>query len=243
VENLLEKKRAVVTGGTRGIGRAIAVAYAMAGADVIACYRSDEASAAALAEELDALGGEHEVVAADMGDPDGVAGLVAHVRARWDRVDSVVHNAGTISHVPIGQLTAQQWNDVVDTSLTASFLLVNGLLPVLTAGSSVTLVGSGSALVGIPLRAHYTAAKAGQIGLARSLGKELGPAGIRVNVLSPGPTDTGEPLPPPVLEMYQKRIPLGRLAEPSEIATAAVFLASDMARFVNGADLHVDGGI
>ncbi|MBV9163988.1 MAG: SDR family oxidoreductase [Pseudonocardiales bacterium] len=243
MNSLLKGRRALITGGTRGIGRAISIAFARAEAKVITCYRQDEKAGKLLAEELSGISnGNHHVVPADVSTPDGVSELVNYARGQWDGIDAVVHNAGQISHIPLGELPPAEWHRVVDTSLTAAYLVVREALPLLSAGSSVTMIGSGAAMIGIPLRAHYTAAKAGQLGLMRSMAKELGPKGIRVNVLSPGPTHS-EKTPENVLEMYRKRIPMGRLGEAEEVASAAVFLASDMATFVNGANLHVDGGI
>jgi 3-oxoacyl-[acyl-carrier protein] reductase len=133
---------------------------------------------------------------------------------------------------------------VVGSNLTANYLLVSQTLPLLGAGSSVILIGSRSALVGIPLRAHYTAAKAGLVGFMRSLAKELGPQGIRVNVIAPGVIEPADrPLPEEIRARYHKLTSLGRLGRPSEIAGAALFLASDLSGYVTGETLDVDGGI
>jgi 3-oxoacyl-[acyl-carrier protein] reductase len=239
----LEGKTAVVTGGTRGIGAAVSRALAAAGAQVIACYRSDTDAAEKLRTELEAIGGDHAVVPADVSTVEGVAALTGAVAARYDHLDILVHSAGVISHIPFADLEPEEWRRVLDTNLTSAYLLVRGLLPRLDGGASVVLVGSGSALVGIPLRAHYTATKAALVGLARSLSKELGGRGVRVNVLASGVVDTGAPLPPQQEEAYRRRIPLGRLARPEEIAAMAAFLASDLASYVTGATIPVDGGI
>jgi 3-oxoacyl-[acyl-carrier protein] reductase len=239
----LEGRTAVVTGGTRGIGAAVSRSLAAAGARVTACYRADHDAAAKLRTDLDLIGGEHTVLAADVSTQDGVAGLINTVAGQYGHLDILVHSAGAVSHVPFADLEPAEWQRIMDTNLTSSYLLVHGLLPLLSGGSSVVLIGSGSALVGIPLRAHYTASKAALVGLTRSLSKELGGRGIRINVLASGVVDTGAPLPPQVAETYRRRIPLGRLGRPEEIAAMATFLASDHASYVTGATFAVDGGI
>ncbi|MCP2341081.1 SDR family NAD(P)-dependent oxidoreductase [Actinomadura rupiterrae] len=239
----LNGRKAVVTGGTRGIGRAIVLALAGAGADVITCARGDGEPAQSLARELKDLGGDHAVLKADVAEAADVARLAEEARTRYGTVDVLVHNAGVISHIPFGELPLAEWNRVIDTNLTSAFTVLQSMLPVLRDGASVVNVGSRVATIGIPMRAHYTASKAGLIGLTRSAAKELGSRGIRVNVVAPGPIETEAEVPAAVRERYQKMIPLGRLGAAEEIAGAVLFLASDLSGFVNGETLHVDGGI
>ncbi|WP_430790414.1 SDR family NAD(P)-dependent oxidoreductase [Actinoplanes sp. G11-F43] len=236
-------KKVLVTGGSRGIGRAVVLGLARAGADVITCSRSENEFATGLAAELKEIPGEHHVVRADVTSADDVAALIDECRVRFGRLDAIVNNAGVISHVPFAELDLDEWRRVVDSNLTAAARIIQAALPLLGAGASVVNVGSRVATVGIPLRAHYTAAKSGLIGLTRSLAKELGPRGIRINVVAPGPIQTETETPPAVLQRYQSMIPLGRLGRPDEIATAVQFLASDQASFINGEVLNVDGGI
>jgi 3-oxoacyl-[acyl-carrier protein] reductase len=243
MNGLLAGRKTLVTGGTKGIGRAIVLAFAAAGADVVTCYHSDDAAAEALAMELKETGGDHHVMTADVGQEDEVARLAGEARTRFGRLDAVVHNAGQISHIPFAELPAAEWQRVLDTNLKGAYLLARETLPLLHEGSSVTAIGSRAATVGIPLRAHYTAAKSGLIGLIRSLARELGPRGIRCNVIAPGPIDTGGPVPPEVAERYKRLTSLGRLGTPEEVAGVAVFLASDLASLVTGETIHVDGGI
>ena len=243
MELRLAGKKAIVTGGTRGIGRAIVLALARAGVDVITCYRQEGEAAEQLARELKEPGDHHYVIKADVGSPEDVGRLVEECRARYGSLDVVVNNAGSISHIPFTELTAQEWQRVIDTNLTGAAFVIGKTLPLLKEGSSIVNVGSRVATVGVPLRAHYTAAKAGMIGLTRSLAKELGPRGIRVNVVAPGPVETEIDIPAPVRERYRNLIALGRLGTTEEIANVVLFLASDLSSFVSGETIHVDGGI
>ncbi|MFI6930357.1 SDR family NAD(P)-dependent oxidoreductase [Streptomyces sp. NPDC050287] len=242
----LHGKHALVTGGTRGIGRAVSQALARAGAGVTACYQRDLEAAAALERELKLAGGaDHGTVRADLGTPDGVSRLVESYRERHSALDVLVHNAGAISHVPFEQLDAAEWHRVLDVNLTAAYLLVQQALPLLGPGASVVLIGSKVAQVGVPLRAHYTAAKAGLTGLARSLCKELGPRGIRVNVVAPGVTESPavDRLSPEQRARYESMAALRRLGTPEDVAAAVTFLAGDGAGYITGETLHVDGGM
>jgi NAD(P)-dependent dehydrogenase (short-subunit alcohol dehydrogenase family)/ribosome-associated toxin RatA of RatAB toxin-antitoxin module len=238
----LTGKRVLLTGGSRGIGHRLSIALATAGANVITCYRSDASAAERLEKQLADLSGQHCVVRADVGEAAGVDRLVAECRTQFGGLDVLVHNAAAISHVPFLELGLEEWRRVVDTSLTAAFALTQRALPLMGAGSSIVLVGSKVAMVGIPQRAHYTAAKAGVVGLARSMAKELGPRGIRVNVVAPGVIETEE-ISADKRDRYRRLTALGRLGEPDEVAAAVLFLASDLSGYVTGETLHVDGGI
>jgi NAD(P)-dependent dehydrogenase (short-subunit alcohol dehydrogenase family)/ribosome-associated toxin RatA of RatAB toxin-antitoxin module len=239
----LQGKKILVTGGTRGIGFEISGALAACGADLIVCHRQDSEHVERLGRRLKSTDGTHCVVRADVSDPADIEHLAQECRNRFGKLDAVVHNAGAISHVPFAELPLEEWRRIVDTNLTAPFLLTQKLLPLLSAGSSVIFVGSKVATVGVPLRAHYTASKAGLTGLARSLVKEFGPQGIRFNIVAPGPTQTETAVPEEVLARYRRMIPLGRLGRAEEVARAVLFLAGDLSSFVNGQILDVDGGI
>ncbi|MEV1175091.1 SDR family NAD(P)-dependent oxidoreductase [Nonomuraea sp. NPDC049784] len=239
----LTAKKILVTGGSRGIGRGVVLGLARAGADVVTCYRTEGEAVTSLARELKETGGDHHLVRADVSNPADVDDLVERCRTSFGSLDVVVHNAGVISHVPFAELPLEEWQRVVTNNLGGPYLVTQRALPLLGEGASVIFVGSRVATVGIPLRAHYTATKAGLVGLTRSLAKELGPRGVRVNVVAPGPIQTEEPTPPAVLERYQKMIPLGRLGDVADIAGVVAFLSSDLSRFVNGETINVDGGI
>jgi 3-oxoacyl-[acyl-carrier protein] reductase len=236
-------KKVLVTGGSRGIGRQVVLAFAAAGADVVTCSRGEGEAAASLERELKQLPGDHAVLRADITVPADLEALITEARTRYGRLDVIVNNAGIIRHTPFAQTPLDEWQAVIDSNLTAAARVIQQALPLLGEGASVINIGSRAATVGIPLRSHYTAAKAGLIGLTRSLAKELGPRHIRVNVVAPGPVQTEAETPPAVVERYRSMIPLGRLGRPEEIAAAVLFLASDSASFITGETLHVDGGI
>ncbi|MBB0244055.1 SDR family NAD(P)-dependent oxidoreductase [Streptomyces alkaliphilus] len=245
----LAGKNALVTGGSRGIGRAVVLALAKAGATVVTCYRQEGEAVDSLARELKEIGGEHLLVRADVGTVEGVERLMEACRSRFDSLDVLVNNAGVISQIPFSELPLEEWERVLATNLTGPFLVIGKALPMLREGSSVINVGSRGAMAGIPLRGHYTASKAGLVGLTRSLCKELGGRGIRFNVVAPGVIDTSEPDELSEEERaaynarYLRMMALGRFGRPEEIAGAVLFLAGDLSSYVNGETLHVDGGV
>jgi 3-oxoacyl-[acyl-carrier protein] reductase len=245
----LSGKNAVVTGGTRGIGRGIVLALARAGANVLTCYRQEGEAVESLARELKDIGGDHHLVQADISRTEDVERLVEEARTRFGTVQILVNNAGVISHVPFGELPLEEWQRVLNTNLTASFLVIQKSLPLLNGGASVINIGSRAAAVGIPMRAHYTASKAGMIGLTRSLCKELGRQGVRVNLVAPGiiNTDDTDTLSADEREQYKQRyqnlMALGRFGKPEEVAGVVLFLASDLSAYVTGETIHVDGGV
>ncbi|MFD9893572.1 SDR family NAD(P)-dependent oxidoreductase [Amycolatopsis sp. NPDC059027] len=237
----LTGKTALVTGGTRGIGRATALTLARHGATVTAVGTRPSAAAEELADELKTLSSEHTVAFADVSDPTEVAALAERVGA----LDIVVNNAGVVSSASVLDLDLDEWHRVVDTNLTGMFLVVRAVLPRLADHASIVNITSAVAWVGMPDRAHYTAAKAGVHGLTRSLCKELGRRHVRVNSVAPGivETDQVSGLTPEQRTRYANLAALGRLGRPDDIADTVLFLAGDLARFVNGALLYVDGGI
>ncbi|MGW1979477.1 SDR family NAD(P)-dependent oxidoreductase [Streptomyces sp. NPDC001889] len=241
----LAGKRALVTGGSRGIGRATVLALAREGASVVAGHRQHGDAVDSLERELKAIGGHHRLVASDLSSPEGPGELVAAAGETLGGLDIVVNNAGAMSHVPYDRLESAEWDRLIFTNLTAVHLLVQKSLPLLADGASIVNIGSGLALVGLPGRAHYTASKAGLVGLSRSLAKELGPRNIRVNVIAPGivETDLAGHLDATARARYESLAALGRLGRPEDIARTVLFLAGELSGFVSGATLPADGGI
>jgi 3-oxoacyl-[acyl-carrier protein] reductase len=163
----LKGKKALVTGGTRGIGRGIVLALAREGVEVVTCYSRDSEAVGSLERELKEIGGQHHVLRADLADREQIRVLLEECRARIGQIDLIVNNAGVISHVPYGELPFEEWQRIIDTNLTAAHLVVQNALPLLGDGASVINIGSKSSEVGIPLRAHYTATKAAALQRSR----------------------------------------------------------------------------
>ena len=233
----LDGRRAVVTGGTRGVGRATSLALARAGADVLACYRSDDTAAA----RLDGCA----TVRADLSTGAGRDRVVAAVREHLGGIDILVNNFGTYRPAPLAAMSAPELTESLHTNLTAHLLLTQALLGLLADGASIVNLGAGMAERGRPAHVAFTSAKAGLVGGTRSLAKELAPRRIRVNTVAPGVVETerGIDLPPPVRESLLAAIPLRRFVTAGDVANVVLFLASDLAGGVSGATVKVDGGI
>jgi 3-oxoacyl-[acyl-carrier protein] reductase len=241
----LRGKRALVTGGSRGIGRAIVLGLADQGASVAACYNRESEAVASTRTELERRGGNGYMVQADVSDESSVEALVSGAGERFGGLDILVNNAGIVSHAPIQDIDVSEWRRVLDTNLTGLFLVTRAALRHMSEGGSVIHITSAVALRGMVGRTHYTSSKAGVIGFTRSLCKEVGPGGIRVNAIAPGiiETDQVSGLTPEGRARYEKLAALNRLGQSEEIADVALFFASDLSRFVSGVTINVDGGI
>jgi 3-oxoacyl-[acyl-carrier protein] reductase len=241
----LAGKHALVTGGSRGIGRAIVLALARQGVSVAACYQRESEAVTSLADELSGLDGDSFVVQADISSDEDSERLVSEVQARYGSIEILVNNAGVVSHKMIEDLDLEEWHRIIDTNLTGLFLVTKRVLTAMPSGGSVIIVGSAVAVRGMPARTHYASSKAGAIGFMRALCKEIGPRGIRVNLIAPGiiETDQVSGLTEEGRTRYSGLAALSRLGQPDEIAGAALFLASDLSSFVSGVTLNVDGGI
>ncbi len=243
----LQGKRLLVTGGTRGIGRGIVLAAARAGADVVTCYRTPGEAVATLEEELAETPGKHQVLRADAADETDVDRLVTACEASLGGLDAVVNNAGTFRPQPYADLTPAEWAATLQGNLTATHLVTRRTLPLLSAGSSVINIGSTVAFIGMAGGVHYTAVKSALVGMTRSLARELGPRGIRVNTVSPGriATEALDELPAEEAERQRATFAsftaLGRLGTVDDIARTVLFLVSDHAGYVTGQNIHVDG--
>ncbi|GLZ32176.1 short-chain dehydrogenase [Lentzea sp. NBRC 105346] len=239
----LSGKRVLVTGGTRGIGRATVLAFARAGAKLVVGHNSASEAADTLARELKELDAGC-LVQADVTNGAGARELAEACREHLGGLDVLVNNVGVDGHVPFGKLGEQEWHRVMDHNITAPYLVTNAVLELLVDGASIVNIGSSVALRGRQGGVHYTSSKAALLGFSRALAKELGRRAIRVNVVSPGVTET-EPgsVPPPVRELVTNLTALGRLGKPEDVAGAVLFLAGDTSRYVSGATLNVDGGI
>jgi 3-oxoacyl-[acyl-carrier protein] reductase len=237
----------LVTGASRGIGAAIAKACAAAGADVAVGYLEGTKGAEATVAEVRGLGRDADAFAADVRDPDQVEAMVAAVVDRFGRIDGLVNNAGVMPESRVSEMTLDEWRDVIDVDLTGAFLCSQAALPhMLGRGSgSIVMISSRLGQIGFAGVAHYAAAKAGLIALAKSLAKEVGPQGVRVNTVAPGVTITEMTSDITTGEVGQKRLaelPSGRFANADEVAASVVFLLTDAAALYHGQTLCPNGG-
>ncbi|MGK5552511.1 SDR family NAD(P)-dependent oxidoreductase [Actinomadura kijaniata] len=239
----LQDRRVLVTGGTRGIGRAVVTAFAGQGARVHTCYRGDAEAAARLGKDLAALGARYRIDRADLGVPEQARALVADAADHLGGLDVLVHNAAVVGRSPLAETGRAEWDEIMDVNLGGMYEVTRAALDVLAPGASVVVVSSAVATRGMAGRVAYTASKAACVGFVRSLCKELGPRGIRVNSVAPGIVETESGLSPAARERYTGMAALGRVGVPEDIAGAVAFLASDLAAYVTGQTLVVDGGI
>jgi NAD(P)-dependent dehydrogenase (short-subunit alcohol dehydrogenase family) len=241
----LEGKHALITGGTSGIGLETAREFLAEGAAVAITGRSQER----LDETARQLGGPLLPILSDAGDVPGQAALASRLQADWPKLDILMSNAADVTHFPIEEWNEEAFDRIVATNLKAPFFLIKALLSLFSQQSSIILVGSVSAFIGHENAAVYGAVKAGLLSYTRGLTYELKGRGIRVNGLSPGPTITNalKPLGPErqaaLYEELRRTVPLHRLGTATEMAKAAVYLASDESAYTVGTVLRVDGGI
>ena len=244
--NSLTGKTALVTGASRGIGRATALALAAAGAQVLVHYGSGEKEATAVVDEIRRAGGKAEKIAGDLRSPDGPHQLAERVRAIiGGRLDVLVANAGIAKAAAIEDTTVEDFDALFAVNVRAPFFLVQQLLPALCKGSSIVLLSSLAAHASVGTLSAYSATKGAIDTLVKHWASALGPHGIRVNAVAPGVvetemssftrTDAGR-------EATLGMQALQRLAQPEDIASAVAFLASDQARWITGDTLRVDGG-
>ncbi|RZQ65035.1 SDR family NAD(P)-dependent oxidoreductase [Amycolatopsis suaedae] len=240
----LDGKVALVTGGSRGIGAAVALRLAADGADVVLTYQNGAERAAAVADRIKELGRRALAVRADSADPAAVESAVAEAVAEFGRLDVVVNNAGTGAVGPIGDFSLADVDRVLDVNVRAPFLIARAAAAHLGAGARVVNIGSCVAdRVPGPGMTLYAMSKSAVDGLTKALARELGERGVTVNVVHPGPTDTDmNPADGPFAESQQALTALGRYGTPDEVAAAVSYLAGDEARYVTGTALSVDGG-
>jgi 3-oxoacyl-[acyl-carrier protein] reductase len=241
----LDGRIAIVTGASRGIGRAIAQRLSQAGATVVAAARADHA--AAVAEEIVASGGAAQAASVDVTDATAVERLVASTAERWGRIDVLVNNAGIARDQILLRMKRPDWDEVLATNLTAAFLCTQAVLRPMIRQRSGRIISISSVVgqIGNAGQANYAASKAGLVGLARSVAREVASRNITVNVVAPGliDTDMTRAVADGTRGQWTDLIPLGRIGTAEEVAAAVCFLASDEAAYITGQVLAVNGGM
>ncbi|MDI6103733.1 3-oxoacyl-ACP reductase family protein [Actinoplanes sp. NEAU-A12] len=237
-------KVALVTGGSRGIGAAIALRLAEQGADVVLTYQENKDRAETVAEQIRRQGRRAEAVRVDSGDPAALVAAVDGVASRWGRLDILVNNAGTFRAGPVEQLTMDDFEQTVAVNVRAPFVASQAAVRHMPAGGRIINIGSNVAERSpFPGFSLYSMSKSALIGLTKALGRELGPRAITVNLVNPGPTDTDmNPSDGPLAATINGLTALGHYAQPADIAAAVAFLAGPDGRYLTGATVDVDGG-
>lgn len=244
---LLDGKCALVTGASRGIGRAVALKLASEGAKVALNFAGNESAAEAVRQEIEAAGGEAILVKADVANEAAVQDMVQKTADAFGRIDILVNNAGITRDGLLARMKEEDWDAVLSTNLKGVFLTTKAATKLMMKQRAGRIVNMASVVgvTGNAGQANYSAAKAGVIGFTKTIAKELASRGITANAVAPGfiDTDMTSGLPDKAKEAALSGIPLGRMGTPEDIAAAVLFLVSDQASYITGQVLNVDGGM
>jgi len=242
----LENKAALVTGASRGLGKAIALKLADRGARVAVNYHTNEDQAREVAAAIEALGSESMVLQADVTDSSQVKAMTRQVIESWGRIDILVNNAGIVRDSLLPRMSDSAWDEVINTNLRGAYLCTKfALRSMMEQGGRIINVSSLAGIVGNQGQANYAAAKGGLIALTKSTAREVGPLGITVNAVAPGfiVSDMTDQLPQELREDVLNRIPLKRFGSPDDVANMVVFLAGPQAGYITAQVIRIDGGI
>ena len=245
VIKMLNNKTALVTGASRGIGKAIAIEFAKQGADVIVNYSKDEKGALEVAGEIKNLGRKSIAVKADVSDFDDVSKMFGIVRKEFGKLDILVNNAGITMDRTLYNMEPKEWNSVIKTNLSGVFNVTRNAVSLINKGGRIISISSFVGMYGNFGQTNYAASKAGIIGFTKSLAKELGKHGITVNAIAPGfiETEILNSIPMAKKKEFLGMISLGRMGSTEDVANAAVFLASGRSDYITGEIVYVTGGL
>ena len=245
----LKNKKALVTGGSRGIGRGIALALATQKADVAINYHSKKEEAEKVVNEIKKIGQDSFSIQADVSDATAVAEMFSKIKSKWGKLDVLVNNAGVLKFAPFDQITEKDWDKIIDVNLKGQFLCARQAVKLMGKGAkiiNIASIASGGVGVGFANIAHYTASKGGIVALTENMAVDLGKIGLNVNSIAPGVIETNMTKDMLADEKakagFLARIPKGRIGQPKDIGAAVAFLASDEADYITGIVLYVDGG-
>ena len=238
---------ALVSGATRGIGRAIALRFLEEGARLIGLYAGNEAAADAFSQQTSAFSDRIDLRRCNVGDRQSVATLFASLEQQYQNIDILVNNAGIRRDAVLAMMSYEQWQEVINTNLTGTYLLSKRAIPLMMSNKYGRIINITSPVghLGFAGQGNYAASKAGQVALTKSLAKEVARKKITVNCVSPGfiTTDFLEGLAPELLDEYKKMVPMRRFGSPEDVAHAVLFLAGEEAAYITGAVLEISGGL
>jgi 3-oxoacyl-[acyl-carrier protein] reductase len=242
--NTLLDKAAIVTGGSRGIGAGIVHRLAREGADVGFTYRNDGDAAGEVAAKVAAAGRRTVAIQADNADPDSVRAAVDRTAAEFDGLDVVVNSAGTLPFKPVQEFTDDEFDEIVAVNLRAAFAASQAAIPYLRDGGRIIMIGSNiGQFAALPTTSLYAMAKSGLVGLAKGMARDLGPQGITVNVIEPGPIETdSNPADGPYSDQLKGFMASPRYGAADDVAGMVAYLASDESQFATGAVFRIDNG-
>ncbi len=242
---LLKDKVAIVTGGTRGIGRAIVFELVQNGAKVLFTYLKSDESAGIILDEIKELKGEAEAIKADVRLYDEAKKVTEETLNKFGKIDILINNAGIIKDKALMMMEPSEWLDVINTNLTGYFNMSKACIVTMMKQKSGCIINMSSiaGIVGMPRQVNYSSAKAGELGLTKSLAKEVASYGIRVNAIAPGFIETDMTKDLKQKDDLVKIIPFGRFGKPEEVAKVVTFLASEKSGYITGQVLKVDGGL